>query len=506
MPKTKAILLWFLFLALICDKSAAQQYDKVWVLGDYMSSMTFIYDSVIIGQLPDTTLQSFLTMGDICDANGKLLFYTNGVNVYNITGNVMVNGDSLSSPSEYYNQVVQGGMPSREGVVIIPMPGDTNLYYIFHYTPTDTLDITDNAGYVPLNLYYSIVDMRADSGRGALTSKNVPIIQNELLSCSRLSACKHANGRDWWIVKPAWYENIYYEFLLTPEGVQGPFIQQIGPLYGRLNDQGSYSSFSPDGSKYVSLTDESYVVLMDFDRCTGLFSNPESIINYYPYLGGSSFSGGFSAVFSPSVRFLYVCNRLQINQYDLLSSRINDSVRIVTLTDYTDTFQMNIMQLAPNGKIYISTWNGGRDKIHVINQPDSLGLACDFQLYGQPVLTDDPFNLPYFPNYRLGPLVGSGCDTINGVLTPALSEGEGVRVSPDPVVEEYRLRFVDPVDMWAYKDLHFSLYDLTGRLVMDVGITGQETILHRGELMDGMYLWHVLAGGKNLYEGKMVFR
>ena len=32
--------------------------------------------------------------------------------------------------------------------------------------------------------------------------------------------------------------------------------------------------------------------------------------------------------------------------------------------------------LAPDGKIYISTLNS-TDKLHVINHPDSLGLACD---------------------------------------------------------------------------------------------------------------------------------
>jgi hypothetical protein len=286
----------------------------------------------------------------MCNRDGNLLFFTNGVNVYNNLGKVMPNGDSLSAPSKYYDQVIQGGMPSHEGVIILPKLGDSNLYYIFHYTPTDTLDLVDSAGYEALNLYYSIVDMRGDSGRGAVITKNVPILQNELLSFSRMAACKHANGRDWWIVKNAWHENIYYKFLLTPDGVRGPFVQQIGPIYGRVNEQGGHSSFSEDGSKYASLTTNSYVVLMDFDRCTGEFSIRDSIINFYPYLGGTSWSGGFSVAFSPSGRFLYVCNRLQINQYDLLANRINDSIRIVTLTDLTDTFQMDIMQSALNGK------------------------------------------------------------------------------------------------------------------------------------------------------------
>jgi len=91
----------------------------------------------------------------------------------------MPNGDSLSYPfdsaqaSNYSLQIPQG-MASREGVVILPKPDDTNQYYIIHYTNTDTNFVL--GGLESLNLYYSIVDMSLDSGRGDLVAKNVPII------------------------------------------------------------------------------------------------------------------------------------------------------------------------------------------------------------------------------------------------------------------------------------------------------------------------------------------
>ncbi len=60
-------------------------------------------------------------------------------------------------------------------------------------------------------------------------------------------------------------------------------------------------------------------------------------------------------------------------------------------------------QLGPDGKIYISPW-GGTNRIHVINNPDSLGLACDFVQAGitLPYVASNS-SIPNFPNYDLGP-------------------------------------------------------------------------------------------------------
>lgn len=484
-----------------CTVLMGQAYDNTWVFGSPMSSITFQGDSAVPYQLPDTTLQSFLTVGSMCDKRGNLLFYTNGIYVYNRLGVQMPNGDSLSYPSPWYGQL-GGGMSSRQGVVILPLPSDSNIYYIFHYTSTDTI-LAGPAGYESLNFYYSVVDMRLDSGRGDIVSKNIKLIDDELLSFSRLAACKHANGRDWWIVKNAWSRNIYYKFLLTPDGVAGPFIQQIGPGFGTGDEQPGYSLFSPDGSTYVSFTGQSSIVVMDFDRCTGLFSNPSTFFNdcsfdpvHHPI------SGGVSCAFSPNGRFLYITNSLALNQYDVSRRPIHDSVSIIVLNDSSDFYQMDILQEAPNGKIYVSCWAGGSYKLHVIHQPDSFGLACDFRMYDQNTFTPNTHNLPYFPNYRLAALPGS-CDTIHtGIAAIEEAHPAFATITTNPANDRAVL-------VWYTahgNEGRFSLYDMSGREVWHAETTANQgnLTLNLQSLAEGSYIAHFESGGEILLNEKLV--
>ena len=480
----------------------AQLYDKTWVLGRPMGTMTFDDDSVRNGRLLDTTLQSFLTVGNICDKQGNLLFYTNGVNVYNRHAQIMMNGDDLSAPAPYYYQERQGGMSSLQGVLILPKPNDSNMYYIFHYTNTDTLD-HGRAGYAPLNFYFSIVDMRGDGGNGIVISKNIPLIQGELLSSSRMSACKHANGRDWWIIKNAWHENLYYEFLLTPNGVQGPFVQWIGPNYGITNEQPSYAIFSPDGNKYASITSISPLVIMDFDRCTGLFSNPIAIYNntsYDPVL--NPISGGFSLAFSKNNRFLYVSNVLELNQYDLLSMHIHDSIRIESLDPMTDFYHMGILQLAPDGKIYVGCHNGGSYRIDVLNHPDSLGSACDFRLYSQLTLMSDPVAIPYFPNFRLEALSGSGCDTVTDIKVLSEARSKFVEVYPNPATNFTAINY----STGSQSTSQAELFDTDGRLRWLKGINNNagSLPLDLSSFPNGIYFIQFTSNSEVILRTKLV--
>ncbi|MBK7683752.1 MAG: hypothetical protein IPJ26_15350 [Bacteroidetes bacterium] len=94
-----------------------------------------------------------------------------------------------------------------------------------------------------------------------------------------MAVTKHANGRDWWIMVKKHYKNRFYKFLLTPAGIQPMGYQLIGlDNQARLLD---IYCFSPNGeivAGNIGFSGYAHdIVLMNFDRCTGLLSNHQII-------------------------------------------------------------------------------------------------------------------------------------------------------------------------------------------------------------------------------------
>src|SRR5690606_13278633 len=171
--------------------------------------------------------------------------------------------------------------------------------------------------------------------------------------------------------------------------------------------------------------------VFDFDRCTGLFSNPV----YIPIVATG---GACGVAFSPNSRFVYVSSSPYVYQID--ASAADVSVRQV-LVATGDVFfspyppfatRFDLAQLAPDGKVYIGTGNSTLH-LHVIHNPDEPGLACNMEQHGVELPHFYVNSLPNHPNYHLGPVDGSVCDSlgINTGISGAQMEA-GVRAWPNP--------------------------------------------------------------------------
>jgi hypothetical protein len=395
-----------------------QKYDYRWVMGiPYQSGSQGIGNFDIT--FPQTGADTFATtrgvemdnsQTTISDSSANLLFYTNGARIYTSTNDTMEHGDSINYGTFWnlYNGVAYDALEE-----IIGLPTDSmSIWNLLHYY----MEVGDSSIWV-WRIYQTQIDMSKNSGLGEVLFKDKTLIQDTL--GSYITACRHGNGRDWWILSSKTSSNCLYELLVQPDTVMNLGTQCLGSNY--ISEDAGQAAFSPDGSKFAWEGCAGGVNIYDFDRCSGQLNNPIHLPLYAGQLDGV-WDLQYGLAFSPNSRFLYIAQNNNIIQFDTDTSDVWGSLDTVGF--YQSPPPNNppgyyfLMQLAPDGKIYISASNGIMF-LHVINQPDLKGDSCTFVNYGFALPDFNSFGLPSFPNYRLGVLPGSPCDTIYKTDTTA---------------------------------------------------------------------------------------
>lgn len=279
----------------------------------------------------------------ISDKNGNLLFYTNGGTIWNKNHQIMANG----------NDIIGGLYFQTQSSIILPKPNSNNLYYLF---------VVNDYGY---GHSYSVIDMNGDNGLGEVTSEKNILLYTPF--SQKLTAVKHANNKDYWIVTQTTKEGIVYCYLLTENGVNPiPIQNTIGQYQYDINRDGGMK-LSPDGKKLVAGRGNQ-LVLYDFDSNTGIISNEEIIFsrNFY---NSASFD---SVEFSADSKVVYGLIGSVLVQVDLKKTSNSYNVYDFILADYPKSIQLGI-----DNKIYIS--DGSIYDLSVINSPSVIGSGCNYQ-------------------------------------------------------------------------------------------------------------------------------
>ncbi len=321
----------------------AQKQAAIWYFGEN-AGLDFNSGSPIA--IHDGKMVTGEGCSTISDANGSLLFYSDGTTVWNKNHEVMPNGTDL-----------KGHSTSTQSAIIVPSPGDPDIYYIFtaHYQVQD-------------GIYYNIVDLSLDGGLGDITTKN-SLLKNP--AAEKLTAVMHANGTDIWVLAHDWGNDAFLAYLVTPTGVvTTPVISNVGFNMNYLtvgSDQHKaigYLKASPDGTKMAVCHRHVGAELFDFNSATGKLSNPLRLIE-----GNESYYG---VEFSPSSSVLYISEvNGDVSQYNLNAADIVASKLIITQPGEMG----GGMQLAIDGKIYMSNVRN----VSVINNPNTIGLGCNYE-------------------------------------------------------------------------------------------------------------------------------
>lgn len=351
-----------------CDYSIPGEVLN-WNFGD-KAQLTFSEETLFpVSSEMDREIKIHRGVSSISDAEGNLLFFSDGMTVWGNDYNPIINGNQLA-----------GNEGATQSALFIPSPGNENKYFLF------TSDFYIPAPIYPNNgIRYSVIEKI--NYRWEVTEKNV-LLMNQ--NAQKLAAVKHANGTDYWLVTHGFGNengNKYFAYSVMKDSVSlDPVISEIGLTHVNnlqdFNNMGGYMKISSDGNKIalvVPSENVGFIEIADFNTETGEVSNP---INSTP----GRFNIPLGLEFSPDNRFLYMTTNPTDNtqnllyQFDLNNLDIDNPIEIAGFSSNEEP-QFGALQLAVDGKIYLARFglqSTPVSNLGVIYNPNRPGAACNF--------------------------------------------------------------------------------------------------------------------------------
>jgi gliding motility-associated-like protein len=355
------------FFLLIAFSLHAQNETSNWYFGN-KAALKFENGRLIT--LDDSAMDAPAGSASISNANGELLFYSNGATVWNRNHQIMENGSGLA-----------GDTNSFQSTIIIPKPGDENTYFLF-YSRTEN----SNSPLATAGSFYAEINFSSAFPLGRVTAKNV------LLSTSspseKITAVHHKNGDSFWLVtlhgedvdkeKP---KKIFKVYQIDATGIIRPALETIAEK--DIESLGAMK-LSSDGKKLIITSNTSddnlrYVHQYDFNNETGeLTFVTRRIVDYvlknWPLKG---------IEFSPNGKFIYLSYKIGNNngimQFEL--GDIGVSVEPRTILHIENTLKIESLQIGNDQKIYVALHDEeeGNDFLGVIENPNEKGTLANYR-------------------------------------------------------------------------------------------------------------------------------
>jgi hypothetical protein len=414
--------------------------------------------------------------------------YTNGSAVCNKNNDTLINGFDLSPGGDDNWRIL--GMNIAMTAVILPSQNYGSFLYLLHQNKLGGSPTVRS-----LQLYYSKIDPTGTGG-GNVYLKNQVLI-DDTIEIGGLVPCRHANGRDWWVLVRKFNSNQYYTILVTPDEISVKFMQTLPEPITFLGGQ---RNFSPNGEYFASFDNASQLRIYDFDRCTGILSNFR-----YKYITPLS-AGALS--FSPNSRFLYVSKMDTLWQFDMQAPDVLSSQTFIAEYDgFIDTllgfgngfwYHWN----GPDGKVYMSATSTSR-VLHVINNPDVAGQACNFQQHSVYFPTFNNGTTPTYVNLELFEVPNSVCDSLDVGGNELKITNNELKIMPNPCDGKFNIEFKP-----RNKSGTVYIYDVNGSLVYSEYVSPFTTIKNfdlQNVLSNGLYAISLVTGSERVL-GKLIVK
>ena len=348
---------------LFCVSIFAQGEANIWYFG---VNAGLNFNSNPPTPLLDLPTGTFSSEGcsTISDANGNLLFYTNGEKVWNRIFQIMSNGDNLA-----------GHNSSTQSSAIIPYPGTYN-FTENRFNKYFLVTLDDYGVQAPnaedKGVCYSEIDMTLDNGFGSITqNKNIHLFGTT--TTEKVCVVPHSNGCDYWVICKVVDSADFYVYQISSNGFNTTPVVSTTTFF--VDARPGQMKVSPNNKllSYVVPTSSNYggLYVFNFDSSTGLITEK--------FADTTANESQYGTAFSPNSKVLYKCAGSRIYQYDVSTTTNNDFIASKTIF-ISSTSGLQSMQLAPDGKIYIARpiLNSFSGRMGVINNPNVLGEDCNY--------------------------------------------------------------------------------------------------------------------------------
>jgi hypothetical protein len=419
---------------------------------------------------------------------GELLFASNGWRLVNRSGQVLAH--------KLYNNDIPhpGGTPDTTAVLnflgplFLNDPGDSTKAYLFYGQSLRKNYAGIGQATLDVLFTYAYLDIPTQS----LISKGNVVVDEPTAPFGGMAACRHANGRDWWLVKLGAYLDDFYIGLVSPQGVN---MQKITyPLMQDSLSGRTWTYFNQDGTKMLRFA-SSYCQLhsYDFDRCSGVLSN--LVVHDLSDSLNKGLGVDWNACnISPDGTKFYV-RRSSLRgggtlQYNLETSEYTYITNISTAPQLTPNYKQILL-----ADRYFTENDSMVQTICTINNPNESGLGCNFVANTDTVI--NIYNLvspSCFANFRLGPLKGSPCDTIVSGFGQVNKKEAQMKLYPNPARDVLYMEF----PYQNGKPYTIQIIDAIGRVVYagTLPCEGANLPLAGLPIKSGLYVLQASRDGK----------
>jgi gliding motility-associated-like protein len=341
----------------------------------------------------------------MCDKNGKQIFYTDGNTVWDKTHAVIATG-------------IGGNTASTQSSIIVPVPGDETIYYIF---TTQAINGSDS-----LQLNYSMFDLKKNNGTGAVVKQDVLMFMK---SGERVTA----SGQ--WLIVHEMGNSTFRSYPISAQGIGNQVYTSIGTDHSlaiKENGEG-YMKLGPRNIVAVPIstpTVSNRIELFHLNDTTGVLSNYKNIDLNEPngQIYGIEFSPAGNKVFA-SVK--YAGGNSAIYEYSidsLFRTKLRQRIPVAA--------ELGAIQIGPDGQIYVAVNNAGNNtSLGTIAANEDTLATSSFNLNGFPLAggTNSRLGLPNFIQERSNVLGGPGI-TVTGLCAKDSTHFSG---SPRDQIDEY---------------------------------------------------------------------